>query len=154
DLVNESKKIYLTEKLVKFELTREEWEEYLTLTLSYKTGEGTHSLSSRLGEGRGEDLSPFENFYREAEIRDQRMAENLSRAMDQTHAKVAVLITGGFHADGISSSFRPSSRTASSPADPGSSSAQIYKLKNLGPGLRRGDETTVVSFVPRLTKLE
>ncbi len=86
-LLVESHQLYLIAKLLDFALTKKEWEEYKENLLS----PSPCSI----------DLSSFENFYREAEARDQAMSENLEKAMDASHAKVAVLVTGGFHADGL-----------------------------------------------------
>lgn len=79
-LVEASRRLYLTGKLLDFALTKPEWEEY---------------------KAQGRSLSPFEKFYVEAEARDVAMSTNLLRAMEVSHATVAVLITGGFHSDGI-----------------------------------------------------
>jgi hypothetical protein len=77
-LINESKQRYLLAKLADFSLTREEWNEYKTMPHKAVPG--------------------FEDFYKEAEIRDREMADNfLRRVSDGT----SVLVTGGFHAAGI-----------------------------------------------------
>ncbi len=47
-------------------------------------------------------LSSFERFYAEAEKRNQLMVGNLLQAMDRADARVAVVVTGGFHAFGMS----------------------------------------------------
>ncbi|MFN0116758.1 MAG: hypothetical protein ACKVQC_00505 [Elusimicrobiota bacterium] len=82
-LVLESQKLYLTEKLVDFSLTKDEWNDYK------KKCAGTL------------DLTSFEKFYIEAEARDQAMAQNLIREMGRLKAQVSILVTGGFHSTGI-----------------------------------------------------
>ena len=98
-LIDESKQLSLIGKLLDFSLTREEWKEYKSIgyrpwTIDYKL-----------------NLSSFERFYSEAEARDQAMTENLLKAMEKHNAKVAVLVTGGFHSDGIDRQARDSGLT-------------------------------------------
>ncbi len=127
ELVDLSKRLYLVGKLLDFALTPEEWREY---------------SSSR--EGGDDDLGSFESFYHEAELRDEKMAENLissfprkRESRPQTQKKVddldprfrgddgtlVVLVTGGFHSQGID-----------------------QRLADAG--------YTVVTFVPKITKVE
>jgi ADP-ribose pyrophosphatase YjhB (NUDIX family) len=80
-LVKDSRRAWLTEKLVNFDLTRLEWEDYAE---AKETDRG---------------LTPFESFYREAEARDQSIASNVLQSMSSTG--VSVLVTGGYHAQGI-----------------------------------------------------
>jgi len=91
-LVAESKRLYLTGKLVDFALTTQEWEEYRSEKAVILSG------AKNLGVT---DLSSFEAFYQEAEIRNQSITENLLKAMDKNNTKVAVLVAGGFHSQGI-----------------------------------------------------
>ncbi|MCG3203421.1 MAG: hypothetical protein KCHDKBKB_00079 [Elusimicrobia bacterium] len=119
-LIALSKRRYLIGKLVDFSLTPEEWEEYKrrnhkSQTLNSKQTENSKSetpnpvrgfdvsdfkFSSSL-EFETCDLKFFESFYKEAQARDQAMTQNLLREMASRNAKVAVLVTGGFHAKGI-----------------------------------------------------
>src|SRR5205823_900361 len=81
-LVENSRQLYLTGRLLDFALTKEEWEEYK-------------------GMERHSGLNPessFRDFYEEAEARDQSMAANLLKV---TPRGPVVLVTGGFHAGGI-----------------------------------------------------
>ncbi len=79
-LVAQSRQLFLTGKLLDFSMTKPEWDEYKTMK----------PLS---------DLAPFEKFYVEAEARDALMADNLIKELSpDSHA---VLVTGGFHTDGI-----------------------------------------------------
>ncbi len=68
----------LQAKLVIFALTNDEWNEYKQMN-------------------PGNQNSRFGDFYREAEIRDEKMAANLIRASGTNIA----LVTGGFHSAGI-----------------------------------------------------
>ncbi len=52
-------------------------------------------------------MEPCQNFYSEAEASELAMAANLVKAMDASHAKVAVLVTGGFHSDGLARQLQP-----------------------------------------------
>ncbi len=94
DLVAWSARVSLTEKLLDFSLTREEWNDYKS---------EVHSLYPVARE----DLLRFEQFYSEAEKRDERMTANLCRAMNEVQGKdrnenaAAILVTGGFHSSGI-----------------------------------------------------
>jgi hypothetical protein len=73
----------LQDRLISFAMTPDEWKEYSALS------------------GRSLDLSAFENFYRFAEKRDAAMARNLHHAVLRAKTRVAVLVTGGFHAPGL-----------------------------------------------------
>ncbi|MBK8872257.1 MAG: GNAT family N-acetyltransferase [Elusimicrobia bacterium] len=85
-----SRHLWLTARLVDFSLIPQEWQEYKAA--------GTKDTY----------LATFESFYQEAEARDTAMAQNLLSALNGKHSKtgsvtapIAVLVTGGFHADGI-----------------------------------------------------
>lgn len=111
-LLFRSRAIWLTEKLLNFALTPEEWKEYL-------------STVPRVNFGI--DLSTFEAFYREAQFRDKSMAVKLMSALNTSagppkgplnrnsngppRPRVAILVTGGFHADGIGAHLREAGAT-------------------------------------------
>lgn len=89
-LVARSRHLWLTARLVGFSLMPQEWQEY------------------KVAGRQDTNLAPFESFYQEAETRDTAMAQNLLSALNSRHSKtgsvtapIAVLVTGGFHADGI-----------------------------------------------------
>jgi len=123
DLIRFSRELYLQGQLLDFALTPEEWSEYKTLR--HSRGSGNPWTVSRNGPVdyfdyrngipasagmtgfRGDDvsLSSFESFYLEAEARDQLMARNLLMAMGQKKVRVTVLVTGGFHSEGIARSL-------------------------------------------------
>ncbi|MBK8871432.1 MAG: hypothetical protein IPN19_10405 [Elusimicrobia bacterium] len=81
-LAQRSRVAWLAGRLADFALTPAEWAEW-----------------AAAGENSGLDLSTFESFYREALARDGAMAENLWAATNP--GDVAVLVTGGFHGDGL-----------------------------------------------------
>jgi membrane associated rhomboid family serine protease len=83
-LLTEDRNLYLASRLADFTLSPEEWGEYVL---------------SRDGEGVPE-LSSFEDFYREAQARDGAMAERLLSSLRGVSSP-AVLVTGGFHAPGL-----------------------------------------------------
>lgn len=89
-LLTGSKRAELVQKLLRFELTPREWAAYRELC----------------GDQEREELKPFEDFYRYAQIRDQKMAANMASAMGQNAASIGALVTGGFHSTGIESILR------------------------------------------------
>ncbi|MBK8869595.1 MAG: hypothetical protein IPN19_00740 [Elusimicrobia bacterium] len=86
-LVNRSRALGLAGRLLTFELTPEDWAEYGVLNA---------------GTALGLDMSSFEAFYREAHARDESLSANLLKAMEDRHSKTAVLVTGGYHTNGVS----------------------------------------------------
>ncbi|MFN0116773.1 MAG: methyltransferase [Elusimicrobiota bacterium] len=125
EFVKESQRLWLSEKLVKFSLTREEWDKYKETPHPnpLPDGRGDKSFPLRSGGARGGKLRPFEEFYRLAELRDQKMADNLEEARQKYKSKRVLLITGGFHSNGIKNHF-------------------VKKHEN------------IFSFIPRITKIE
>ncbi len=79
NLVAQSRRLYLTGKLLDFSLTKSEWREY-------QAG------------GANAALGAFEDFYRIAEKRDGAMADRLLSVMREKRADKGVLVAGGFHA--------------------------------------------------------
>ncbi len=94
EIIGESRRLYLSAKLADFSLTRDEWNEYKTLTPTPlpQAGEGWERI--------------FKEFYVQAEKRDRAMTENLLREMEKTGADTAILVTGGFHAAGIAAQLK------------------------------------------------
>lgn len=93
-LVNKSRVEYLSEKLVDFSLTPEEWKEYRTVS------DGDTGLSS------------FESFYQEADSRDHAMAKNVLKAIQgKTGARLAILVTGGYHSPGLTAQLTQAGAT-------------------------------------------
>ncbi len=87
ELVAYSKHLRLTQKLIDFSLTPDEWTEY----------------REEIREIDGlKKLSPFMDFYRYAQSRDTAIASRLMHQMEKQKASVGVLVAGGFHAPGIS----------------------------------------------------
>jgi len=87
-LIENSRALFLLGKLVDFSLTPAEWTEY--------RGRRDNAFLAGLKIPRGD----FEDFYDSARRRDELMAENLSRAFQEKKG-LAVLVTGGFHAQGM-----------------------------------------------------
>lgn len=86
-----SDQLHLIGKLLDFSLNREEWSEY-----------------KGLSSDRRPALTPFEAFYRIAEERDRAIAENLLDNIRAQGAGTVILITGGFHSEGILKRLRDS----------------------------------------------
>ncbi|MBL0058739.1 MAG: NUDIX domain-containing protein [Elusimicrobia bacterium] len=85
NLIVGSRQAWLTGKLIELSLTPTEWKEY----------QGSTNVRSA---GR----RSFESFYQEAQARDGAMAENLMNALPPPgEGSVAVLVTGGYHAEGV-----------------------------------------------------
>lgn len=84
DLAARARRAWLTSKLLDFSLIPTEWKEY-------QSGP------------RSESLWAFEAFYEQAQARDKAMADNVLRAMgpSSTTGQVVLLVTGGFHAAGM-----------------------------------------------------
>jgi len=108
--VEESRYSNLMGKLLNFSLTKEEWEESKkTAVIPAKAGIQSSNSSQRNVYGldprfRGDDdIKPFKSFYEKAELRDQAMAQNLMKAIEKQSAQVVILVTGGFHSNGIQS---------------------------------------------------
>ncbi len=85
NLIAESRKQYLTDKLIDFSLTAQEWKEY----------QGSALISENF------PLASFESFFRHAELRDAALTQNLLKAVSAGKAKTAVLVTGGYHSAGM-----------------------------------------------------
>ena len=96
ELIKKATQIYLTKKLVDFSLTPEEWEEYKKAKIENRKLKMDDPFSIFHFP-----FSPFERFYENAEVRDNAITENLLNAISEKQARVAVLVTGGFHAPGI-----------------------------------------------------
>jgi hypothetical protein len=85
-LAERSNALTLTGKLVDFSLTPVEYEEY---------------TNAALPDFSKDELSIFENFYKQAHARDQSMTDNLLKSMVANKTDTAVLVTGGFHSPGM-----------------------------------------------------
>lgn len=102
-LIQADRTLALTKKLLNFSLTKDEWVEHVILrtnrtkNLDIEKGEILHYVQ----DGKPFDLSSFEKFYEEAIARDTAMTNNLLKAMDESKANVAVVVTGGFHTQGM-----------------------------------------------------
>lgn len=89
-LDEESRKINLLEKLVRLELSRQDWE---------KAKVSLNSPESSILEK--EALQPYVDFYENAESRDQTFTRNLVLEMRRKKLKSSLLVAGGFHSDGV-----------------------------------------------------
>lgn len=89
NLASRSRFLALAGKLVRYSLGPSEWLEYRSAKPDFEK-----NLA-------GLDLSAFEAFNREAEIRDRLLAENFIREMDARGAASAAIVAGGYHAPGI-----------------------------------------------------
>ncbi len=105
NLLKESRRSRLTGKLLAFALTPEEWKEYQVASGQLPVA-GVNPPATGHQPPVTLNLSSYESFYREARSRDEAMARNLRDAMDVRGARTAVLVTGGFHGDGVSSRLR------------------------------------------------
>ncbi|MBI2118927.1 MAG: hypothetical protein HYT97_04800 [Elusimicrobia bacterium] len=107
-LVEESKYFHLLGKLINSSLTRQEWNQYVQLTDRHSRESGNPEKTKRWldyrfreNDSQNFDLSSFEAFYKESIIRDEKIASNLIRNIKEKNTQVAMLVTGGFHSDGV-----------------------------------------------------
>jgi hypothetical protein len=106
-LAERSTYLHLLDKLMDYSLSPKEWDEYQNL-------EPELSSIKREVEKAVEDQNPtpsagiraFETFYQEALRRDESMSSNLLDTLKNRKARVAVLVTGGFHSPGINDRLR------------------------------------------------
>ncbi|MBV9080899.1 MAG: response regulator, partial [Elusimicrobia bacterium] len=82
----ESRFVSLAHKLLRFTLSPAEW-------TAYKKLKDASPLRPA--------LVPFEGFYTAAEARDEAMARNLLSALEKRGVSSAIMVAGGFHADGV-----------------------------------------------------
>jgi hypothetical protein len=108
--------LHVARKMVKHELSREDWDNFQprardieSLPLRVQKME----LSGDDAGGFSRDLQVFEEFYRAGVERDKALAGNLLTAVAGLPAppargepRVAVLVAGGFHSDGLSRIFK------------------------------------------------
>lgn len=88
-LDSETEALGIAEKMMKLELSREEWARF-----SEKAVIGTGEFV------RAEDFALHEAFYKNAEARDAAFLKNLEKGFGK-ESKSAVLVAGGFHAQGL-----------------------------------------------------
>ncbi len=95
-LVEKTRALSALKRLLAFELTSDEWQRYQdrrSVVMAPRRG-GQLGFTSQ-------DLSPYENFYRSAQLRDHAMARNLTALAKERHARSVVLVAGGFHSSGV-----------------------------------------------------
>ncbi|MDD5670546.1 MAG: hypothetical protein PHN49_02790, partial [Candidatus Omnitrophica bacterium] len=121
-LDQEGRQLEILGKLIKLELSFEEWKEMAQLRIK---SEGQRAKDQELsGDGQGKkgalssyslvlspDLEPHMAFYGNAGKRDQVLFENLRKLMkghsaDRKDPNAAILIAGGFHAEGLTQNLR------------------------------------------------
>jgi|GEM_PF-2740519 len=83
----------LVQKLLKFQMTPDDWARYQPLRAKAK------DLLSL-------NLSTFEQFYVSADARNYSLANNLRRAMDDQGMTRALLVTGGYHTEAVGTLLR------------------------------------------------
>lgn len=91
-LVQESKALFLVGGLLDFSLSREDWNEAKLLLSRGDSGLDVSWSSA---------LTPFEDFYRYAELRDRALTDHLLAEMNRRGLTVAAVVTGGFHSTGV-----------------------------------------------------
>ncbi|MFN0118321.1 MAG: hypothetical protein ACKVQC_08555 [Elusimicrobiota bacterium] len=106
-LIHKSDWVNLTFKLLDFSLTPQEWERYKKL----REPSPSPLPQSGRGLGRGNEITSFESFYIQADIRSEKMVENLLMAVpsreknpgtrnqepETSSAAISALVVGGFH---------------------------------------------------------
>jgi protein-L-isoaspartate(D-aspartate) O-methyltransferase len=87
----------LLKRLAKLELTKREWQQL------QKTTTGGGLVAGYLGFFQAERV-----FYELAAKRDDALFQNMMQIMERKKAKVAVMVTGGFHTQGITRNLKES----------------------------------------------
>ncbi|MBV9080425.1 MAG: hypothetical protein JO102_04820, partial [Elusimicrobia bacterium] len=100
----------LAEKLVKFQLTPEDWRDYQRLSPAawclvpganvIDSGRRDPGASNDVARAKGR-LAAFEAFYATAEKRNEAMMLNLLETMARNQRSTAVVVAGGFHTPGL-----------------------------------------------------
>lgn len=96
DLAGRYKELRLLKDLANLELTREQWGEYRRNSEPY---------ASLLGE-QDKLLNPANEFYRVVFERDQAFHRNLEELLKREKANSAIVLAGGFHAQGFEKSLK------------------------------------------------
>lgn len=97
-LDQETGRIRLLKKLIRLELSIEDWE-----TLKTSRAQSAESVESNpMFHALGSMLEPHFSFYENAEKRDHAFTANMTRLMDQAKTNVSILVSGGFHTQGVS----------------------------------------------------
>ncbi|MCB4757712.1 MAG: hypothetical protein LHV69_11910, partial [Elusimicrobia bacterium] len=120
-LIKDSRRLYLTGKLLDFALTPEEWGELSTVIPAQACLAGRRAGIQGYVKGLDPDFRrdddyraippSFLSFYRLANLRNEAMAKNLLQTMEARGAKVAVLVTGGFHSKDLNRLLEDSGST-------------------------------------------
>ncbi|MBV9079844.1 MAG: hypothetical protein JO102_01855, partial [Elusimicrobia bacterium] len=102
ELVALNERVALMEKLTRFSLSPEEWKEYRDSSGS--PAEAASAASRLLGRTvkADVDLSPFEDFYRQADGRSEKIIDNILGGATGPRA----LVVGGFHTAEIAARLR------------------------------------------------
>jgi|GEM_PF-6877710 len=96
DLDRKSRTQSLLERMIRLEISREEWQEW-------KAAGGEPAA-----EFTKEELSAHWLFYENADARDQVFFDQLTRAMKKMKTSSALMIAGGFHSEGLTRKLRAS----------------------------------------------
>ncbi len=142
NLVQASKRLYLTQKLIDFALTPEEWEEYKNQTIDHRP--------------KTIDMSSFENFYKHAQARDQAMAAHLLKKFEIQNSNNKEFRTRRVPISSAMPSWRANFATERSQFPPQSPLAILvtggFHAKGIEKQLTQSG-ATVINFVPKLTKV-
>ncbi|GEM_PF-3964306 len=103
-----SRQLYLLRRLFALELTRAEYEELLLAQRATVNAQSKHSrggTKSLLGSGEGSAIDVLYqsamDFYSTAVVREEKMFQNALKKMSEAKQGRAVIVTGGFHAEGL-----------------------------------------------------
>lgn len=114
-LVKEYYKFHLLKSLAKLELTHEEWNEINEFVIASSEGAKQSNdreiASSRVvlqPSPRNDVFASHVHFYELALKRDEALFQNLIKTMKMEKANVSIVITGGFHQEGIKERLKKS----------------------------------------------
>jgi len=101
-----SQQLGLLEKTVRLELSRDEWKKGKEAAAKTPGAgfEETRALEARIAALAGtltSSDSPSRKFYELAQQREKAMLENMGRRMAEEKAPAAIIVTGGFHSEGL-----------------------------------------------------
>ncbi len=104
ELVKKYKELRLLKDLANLELTREGWEKVKAYSIERRAEEQEEAADS-LNAIRY-TLSAAIAFYEVAEKRDRAFRENLGKLLKEKKARAAIVLAGGFHAQGFEASLK------------------------------------------------
>ncbi|GEM_PF-6074770 len=105
----EGQNLRLLERFASLELSHEDWEHLNNLISSLRAPKGRSNLGDRFVASllaMTDELKANFKFYEVAVKRDKMLFENLEKLMTHEKKKMAIVVTGGFHTQGLTQQFK------------------------------------------------